>query len=82
MGDESEDKENDIPSFTFNWYMSWWQFLAITSAFQFTISPPPTFQDKFWQIWEMVTAWNEHKQKIFSTWWMICLNKSILIWFS
>jgi hypothetical protein len=49
-GDESEDKETDSPSFTINRYMSRRRYLAITSAMRFTLSPPPTFQDKFWQI--------------------------------
>ncbi len=81
-GDESEDDENDVLSFTFNRYMSRQCYLAITLALQFTLSPPPTFWDRFWQIWEMVSAWNEHIQKIFSAGWVICLDKSMSIWFS
>jgi hypothetical protein len=81
-GDESEDKENNILSFTFNRYITRRRNLAITSALRFTLSPPPTFWDKFWQIREMVTAWNEHMRTIFSAGWAICLDKSMSIWFS
>ena len=42
-GDCSEDEENDMPSFTFNRYMSRRRYAAITSALRFTIKPPPTF---------------------------------------
>jgi len=42
-GDCSEDKENDMPSFTFNRYMSRRHYLAITSALRFTTKPPPSF---------------------------------------
>jgi hypothetical protein len=80
--DESEDKENDILLFSFKRYMSRQRYLTIMSALRFTQSPPPTFRDKFWQIREMVTAWNEHMRSFFSAGWAVCLDESILIWFS
>jgi hypothetical protein len=63
--DGAEDKENDTPSFTFNHYMSRWRFVAITSALRFTSSAPPTFRDKYWEVWDMIAAWNAHMAKIF-----------------
>jgi hypothetical protein len=82
MGNESEDEANDIPSFTFNRYMSWWRFLAITSALRFTLKQPPSFQDKFWQIRDLISTWNNHMRTIFSAAWALCLDESISIWFN
>jgi hypothetical protein len=82
MGNESEDEEKDIPLFTFNRYMSRRRILAITSALQFTLKQPPSFRDKFWQIWDLILAWNKHMRTIFSALWALCLDKSISIWFS
>jgi hypothetical protein len=75
-----EDKENDTPLFTFNRYMSRRRFLAITSALQFMLSNPPTFWDKFWKVWDMIAAWNEHMAKIFLAAWVIRLDESMSIW--
>jgi hypothetical protein len=65
-GNESEDEENDTPSFTFNHYLSQRRYLAIMLALRFTEKPSPTYQDKFWQVWEMISAWNMHMNSIFS----------------
>ena len=80
-GDCSEDEENDMPSFTFNRYMSRRRYAAITSALRFTrIKPPPTFRDKFWQIRDLISAWNEHMQTIFVAAWALCLDESMSFW--
>ena len=78
-GDYSEDEENDMPSFTFNRYMSRRCYLAITSALQFTTQPPPSFRDKVWQIRDLILAWNEHMQTIFVAAWALCLDESMSI---
>jgi hypothetical protein len=78
--DDNEDKENDTPLFTFNRYMSRRRFIAITSALRFTLSNPSTFQDKFWEVWDMIAAWNKHMVKIFFAAWVVCLNESMSIW--
>ncbi len=62
--DDNEDEENDNPSFTFNCYMSRWRFVAITSALRFTSLNPPMFRDKFWDVRDMITTFNEHMAKI------------------
>ena len=79
-GDCSEDEENDVPSFTFNRYMSRRRYLAITAALRFTTKPPPSFRDKFWQIREMIASWNEHMQAVFVSAWALCLDESMSIW--
>jgi hypothetical protein len=78
--DNDEDEENDTPSFTFNRYMSWRRFLAITSALRFTSSNPLTFRDKFWEVRDLIAAWNEHMAKIFLAAWVVCLDESMSIW--
>jgi hypothetical protein len=81
-GNESEDEENDTPSFTFTRYMSRRRYLAITSALRFTAKPPPSFRDRFWQVREMIAAWNKNMREKFSAGWALCLDESMSIWFS
>ena len=78
--EDDEDEENDTPSFTFNRYMSRRRFVAITSALRFTSLNPPTFRDKFWEVREMIGAWNEHMATIFLAAWVVCLDESMSIW--
>jgi hypothetical protein len=78
--DDNEDEENDTSLFTFNRYMSRRRFLAITSALRFTSSTPLNFWDKFWEVREMIAAWNEHMAKIFLVAWVVCLDESMSIW--
>jgi hypothetical protein len=56
--------------------------LAITSALRFTLKQPPSFGDKFWQIRDLISTWNEHMRTIFSAAWVLCLDESMLIWFN
>jgi hypothetical protein len=80
LDNDDEDKENDTPLFTFNRYMSRRRFLAITSALRFTLLNLPTFRDKFWEVRDMIPAWNKHMAKIFLAAWVICLDESMSIW--
>ncbi len=81
-GNESEDEVNNIPLFTFNWYMSHRHFLAITSVLWFTLKQLLLFQDKFWQIRELISMWDKHMYTIFSAAWALCLDKLMSIWFN
>jgi len=78
--DRDEDDENDTPSFSFHRYMSRRRFVSITSAFRFTNAAPPNFRDKFWEVREMIAAWNDHMAKIFLAAWVVCLDESMSIW--
>ena len=80
MGDCSEEEENNMPSCTFIRYMSRWRYLAMILALRFTIQPPPSFRVKFWQIRDLILAWNEHMQAILVAAWALCLNESMSIW--
>jgi hypothetical protein len=82
MGNESEDKANDISLFTFNQYMLRRHFLAITSELRLTLKQPPLFQDKFWKIWDLILMWNKHMCTIFSAAWALCLDELMSIWFN
>ena len=78
--EKDEDEENDTPSFSLSRYMSRHRFLALTSALWFTESAPPNFRDKFWEVRDMIAAWNDHMAKIFLSAWAVCLDKSMSIW--
>ena len=60
--------------------MSKRRFNAITFEIRFTTTNPPPYVDKFWQIRQMVMAWNYHMNSIFLASWEICLDKSMSIW--
>ena len=62
--------------------MSKHQFNAITCELRFTNTNPPPYVDKFWQICQMVKAWNYHMTFIFLAPWAICLNESMSIWYN
>ena len=55
-------------------------FNTITRELRFSNTTPPTYVHKFWQIHQMVKAWNDHMASIFIYSWGIYLNKSISIW--
>jgi hypothetical protein len=78
-GDDSENEENDTPSFTFNRYMSRRRFKAITSALWFTALTPPTFRDKFWEIRDLIASWNALMKDVFSAAWAVSLDESMSI---
>ena len=80
--DDSEDEENNTPSFTINRYMPRRRFLAITLGLRFTVSTPLTFREKFWEIQDLIASWNSLMKDVFSTAWVVCLDESMLIWHS
>ena len=57
-------------------------FNAITRELRFTNTNPPPYVDKFWQLFQMVKAWNYHMASIFLASWVICLDESMSIWHS
>ena len=58
------------------------RFNAITRELSFTNTNPLPYVDKFWQIRQMVKAWNDHMASIFLASWEICLDESMYIWHS
>ena len=60
-----QDQENDPCLYNFRMYMSKRHFLAITRFLSFTQDHPPRFADKFWEVRDMIKAFNDHMASIF-----------------
>ena len=56
------------------------RFNDILSALAFTNENPPTWKDKFWEVRQMIAAWNTHMTEIFQSSWVSCLDESMSIW--
>ncbi len=53
----------------------------ITWKLQFTFSDCPEFCDIFWEVHEMIDAWNKNIELHFILSWVLCLDESMSIWF-
>ena len=53
-------------------------FLALLS--RLLTPPPPSYQDKLYELQQIIVALNGHIQKVFITSWISCLDKSISVW--
>ena len=69
----------DTP-FKFNAVMSKHRFEAILSSLTYTKETPPRYQDRFWEVREMLKSWNENMDNEFVASWMSCLDESISKW--
>ena len=56
------------------------RFNDIPRELRFTNTNPPPYVDKFWQICQMVKAWNGHMTFIFLSSWSICIDNYMSIW--
>ena len=56
------------------------RFHVIGRNLIFTDVLPPNFIDKFWQIHQMICAWNEHMANTFVAAWIACVDESMSIW--
>ena len=61
-------------------FMSQKRFDAILKAFLITSSDPPDFRDCFWEIHDILKAWNENMTEYFTPSWVSCLDKSMSTW--
>ena len=61
-------------------YMSRTHFEAILSAIKYTKENPPAFVDCFWEVRELIDAWNESMLKNFSPSWINTIDESISKW--
>ena len=66
--------------YNFRNYMSKKRFKMITDNLVFTDAAAPSFRDKFWQVRQMVKAWNENMALKFVAAWVMCLDESMSIW--
>ena len=60
-------------------WMSCNQFGSILRALTLTLSPPPSFQDRFWQVRGLIHTWNKDMEEVFRCGWITCLDESISI---
>jgi len=51
--------------YNFKEYMSKKRFQAIIKCLTFTDAIPPAYRDKFWQVRQMIRAWNENMASVF-----------------
>ena len=61
-------------------YMSRKRFDAILKALSITSHDPPAFRDQFWEICDILKAWNENMMEQFTPSWVRCLDKSMSTW--
>jgi hypothetical protein len=57
--------------YNFKEYMSKKRFQAIIKCLTFTDAIPPAYRDKFWQVRQMIRAWNENMASVFVAAWVM-----------
>lgn len=66
--------------YRFNHIMSRYRFDQILSNLRFTMDDPPAYKDPFWEIRQLIDAWNENMDEEFIAGWLSCLDESISVW--
>ena len=61
-------------------YMHKSRFKAITRELRFTDCEKPAFEDKFWEVRQMIEAWCSNMAAVFHCAWVSCLDESMSIW--
>ena len=61
-------------------FMSRKWFEAILKALAITARQPPAFRDRFWEVREMLEAWNANMTEQFTPSWVSCLDESMSTW--
>ena len=56
------------------------RFWSVQRYLTFMDVQAPTFVDKFWEIRQMIKAWNMHTANVFLAGWVKCLDKSMSLW--
>ena len=73
------ERTNPCP-YNFRKYMRKSRFKDITAELQFTDWMKPDFVDRFWEVRQMIAAWNKRMAEVFLAEWCICLDESMSIW--
>lgn len=60
--------------------MSRRRFESILKHLTFTLSAPPLFKNPFYEVSDMIDAWNNHTQTCFTPSWINCLDESMSVW--
>lgn len=66
--------------YRFGAFMSRNRFDDILSSLVYTNQEVPSYRDKFFQIRQMVMAWNDNMHQSFSPGWITCLDESMMVW--
>jgi hypothetical protein len=66
--------------FRLNGLMSRTRFDNILSSLQFTNMDPPQYLDRFWEVRQMLDAWNDNMRTTFVCSWIACLDESMSKW--
>lgn len=74
------DQESNACPYDIKPFMSYKRFKLITKSLSFTDKTQPTYADKYWQVRQMLQAFNNNMASIFVCSWVICLDESMSIW--
>jgi len=66
--------------YRFNRFMSKNRFEAILKALRYTDEKPPTYEDKFFQVRQLIKLWNQNMKERFEPGWLTCIDESMSIW--
>ena len=61
-------------------FMSRKRFDMILKALAITSRSPPAFRDRFWEVHEILEAWNANMTEQFTPSWVSCLDESMSTW--
>jgi hypothetical protein len=73
------DEYSEAP-FRLSHYMSRRRFGRIPHVLRFPRSNPPAYIGHFWEVQELIVAWNENMAKKFIPGWVSCLDESMSPW--
>ena len=65
-----------------NEYMSRRRFEIIIKCLSYTDKKPPAFKDAFWEVRDMIQAWNENMDTKFKSGYINCLDESMSTWYN
>ncbi|KAL7468866.1 hypothetical protein ACHAXS_012884 [Conticribra weissflogii] len=56
------------------------RFLQLTGAMTYTNNQPPNFEDKFFDVRQIINAFNMHYESNYNPSWLNCLDESMSSW--
>ena len=66
--------------FTLSNYMTRTCFENILNNLTYTNKEPPEYEDRFWEVCNMLDCWNKNMAKMFLPSWMNCIDESMSKW--
>jgi Transposase IS4 len=74
------DSRFDRAPYRLNDIMSRNRFDTILRRLCLTNMQQPTYRDRFWEVRQLIQAWNENMSHNFSPGWISCLDESMSVW--